>query len=162
MREWVNEWVQEGNLWVWRYKDPSRNCRGWHFAADPAGCRSVRNLLDRMSGDMACHRTLRLCAVTDEVLAVPNYGKKALGSYDRLRIDFEPGATELSLSPEADRLTLVVGNSVLPELAAAFASVEAGGGDFGIATSNNRRADPWMFWWPPRRYYPRRGDGISE
>ena len=62
MRNGVNEWVQEGRLYVWRYADPKRGWRGWHFTADPAGCRSVRNLLDRMHSGEPCHRTLRLRA----------------------------------------------------------------------------------------------------
>lgn len=162
MRALVDEWVQAGKLWVWRYQEPSRNCRGWHFAADPAGCRSVTNLLDRMRGDKACHRTLRLCPVTEDILAVPNFGRKTEGRYDTLRIDYQPDATALSLNPDGERLIMVAGNSLLPKLAAAFAKVEVGGGDFGIATSNNRRADHWMFWWAPGWFDPRRKNGISE
>lgn len=149
----VNQWVQEGHLWVWRYRNPSSNCRGWHFSADPPGCRSVMRLLDGMGGGPACHRTLSLASVTEDVLSVPNYSRQPLGRFDRLRIEFQPDVLDLSLNPNDDRLVLVVGNARLRKLVAAFADLEIGGGDFGIATSDSRRSDPWMFWWPPRAFW---------
>jgi hypothetical protein len=91
MRNRVNEWVQEGRLYVWRYADPRKAWRGWHFTGDPAGCRSVRDLLDRMHAGEACHRTLRLEPVTDAILRVPNYGPKAKGRFEKLRIEYVPG-----------------------------------------------------------------------
>ncbi|MBB6124911.1 hypothetical protein [Sphingobium subterraneum] len=150
MTEWVSKWVQEGRLWIWRYANPRRDWRGWHFSADPAGCRSVRNLLDRMSGGGACHRTLKLDSITDDVLRVPNYDQKSFGQFSRVRIEYQPDAQDLSLHPENDRLVLTVGNRRLQKLASAFTDVEIDGGDFGIRTSDNRRAEHWMFWWPPR------------
>ena len=92
MRNWVNEWVQDGRVCIWRYADPRRGWRGWQFAADPAGCRSVRNLLDRMHAGEPCHRTLKLEPVTDAILSVPNYGRK--GSGPKLK----PGMT-LAIEP---------------------------------------------------------------
>jgi len=58
MRDWVSEWVQEGKLWIWQYANAKRGWSGWHLAADPEGCRSIRNLLDRASGGHECHRSL--------------------------------------------------------------------------------------------------------
>jgi hypothetical protein len=149
MRDWVSEWVQEGRLYVWRYARPNRDWRGWHFTADPVGCRSVRNLLDRMQGGEPSHRTLRLERVTESILSVPNYGQKIAGSFSRLRIAYSPECEELQLSAEDDRLLMTVGGRRLRKLSAAFADIENGGGDFGIATSDDRKADPWMFWWMP-------------
>lgn len=149
MKDRVSEWVQEGRLYVWRYADPSRNWRGWHFTADPAGCRSVRNLLDRMHGGEPSHRTLRIEKVTDAILNVPNYGRKTAGNFGRLRIAYRPEREDLQLSAEGDLLIMTVGHRRLRKLAAAFADVETGGGDFGIKTSGDRGADSWMFWWMP-------------
>jgi len=147
MRNWVNEWVQQGRLCVWRYADPRRGWRGWHLAADPVGCRSVRSLLDRMHGGDSCYRTLTLEPVTDAILSVPNYGGKALGRFEKLRIAYLPEFEELSLSPESEMLVMTVGPPRLRKLAAAFAEVEVGLGDFGIVTSDGRKAERWMFWW---------------
>lgn len=149
MRDWVKEWVQEGRLYVWCYADPRPGWRGWHFAADPAGCRSVRNLLDRMQGGGPSHRTLRLARVTEDILSVPNYGRKVAGSHCRLRIAYRPGCEALGLTAEGDVLVMTVGGPRLRKLSAAFAQVEAGGGDFGMCTSDDRKADIWMFWWMP-------------
>lgn len=153
MQRAISEWVQRGHLWVWRYRDPGRNCRGWHFSADPAGCRSVIELLQLMNGATASHRTLKLAPVTDDVLGVPNFPRKPLGHFRTLRIEFQPGAEELALSPDDDRLVLIVGNARLQELLGGFVEVEVGLGDIAIAPSDKRRADPWMFWWPPKRYW---------
>ena len=153
MTDEISDWVQRGHLWVWRYRDPGRNCRGWHFSADPEGCRSIMRLLDTMKAGDACHRTLKLAPVTDDVLAVPNYPRESLGRFEKLRIAFQPEAEELTMNPEDDRLVLMFGNARLRKLVAAFAEVEVGRGDFGIAPTDNRRSDPWMFWWPPKAYW---------
>jgi hypothetical protein len=147
MRNWVNEWVQEGSLYVWRYADPGRGWRGWHFTADPAGCRSVRNLLDRMHAGEQCHRTLKLEPVTDAILSVPNYGHKADGRFDKLRIEYLPGFDGLRMAPDGTALTMTISDRRLRQLSSAFSEVEVGMGDFGVATSNEKRAERWMFWW---------------
>ena len=149
MRDWVSEWVQEGRLYVWRYADPKRGWRGWHFTADPPGCRSVRNLLDRMQGGGPSHRTLGLERVTDAILSVPNCGQKSRGNFRRLRIAYRPECEDLRLEAEGDLLIMTVGARRLRKLSAAFAEVETGGGDFGIDASDDRKADQWMFWWVP-------------
>lgn len=149
MKDWVSEWVQEGRLYVWRYADPRRGWRGWQFAADPAGCRSVRNLLDRMQGGGPSHRTLRLERVTAEILSVPNCGYKCEGAFRRLRVAYRPECEELRLETDGDLLVMTVGGRRLRKFSAAFAEVERGGGDFGIEPSDDRKADTWMFWWMP-------------
>jgi hypothetical protein len=150
MRDWVSEWVQEGRLYIWRYAKPRRGWSGWHFTADPVGCRSIRNLLDRMNGGDPCHRTLKLQPVTDAILRVPNYGQKVAGRFEKLRIEYVPECEELRLTPEDKALIMTVGAGRLRTLTAAFADVEVGRGDFGIGTSDSRKADSWMFWWMPK------------
>ena len=153
MDEWVNQWRQDGRLYVWRYADPRRSWRGWHFTADPAGCRSIRNLLDRMHGGPACHRTARIEPVTEKILNVPNFGKKTVGGFEKLRIEYVPEFDDLRLEPEAAMLTMTIGARRLRKLSAAFTEVEIGNGDFGIDTSDDRKSDPWMFWWMPDYNY---------
>lgn len=157
MRDWVSEWKQEGRIFVWRYAEPNRSWRGWHFTADQAGCRSIRNLLDRMRGGEPCYRTLNLAPTTEAVLSVPNYGHKTDGKFTKLRIEFEPDAADLLLSPVGETLEMTVGNARLRFLSAAFADVEHGIGDFGISPSDNRKSDPWMFWWMPKGSPPDNG-----
>lgn len=149
MRDWVSEWKQEGRIFVWRYAEPNRSWRGWHFTADQAGCRSIRNLLDRMRGGESCYRTLGLSPVTGAILSVPNYGRKTAGKFTKLRITFEPDTADLQLRPVGEALEMTIGNARIRFLSSAFADVEHGIGDFGVSPSNNRKSDPWMFWWMP-------------
>ena len=159
MSNGVNEWVQEGHLYVWRYATPRRHWCGWHFTADPTGSRSIRNLLDRMHGGEPCHRTLKLAPVTDAILSVPNCGYKKAGDFEKLRIEYLPNFEDLRIVPNANALVMTIGKPRLRSVTAAFAEVEVGLGDFGIATSKDRKANPWMFWWMPYSggYYSKKG-----
>jgi len=150
MRDWVAEWAHEGSIYVWRYESPRRNQRGWHFTGDPPGCRSIRNLIDRMNGGEACHRTLSLGRVTEKIWAMPNFDIPKREVFSKLRLEFVPDAEDLKLEVDGERLILTAGNKRIRTLASAFASVEIGDGDFGIGTSDDRRDDHWMFWWMPK------------
>jgi hypothetical protein len=148
MQDWIGEWVQEGRLYVWRYADARRGWRGWQWTGDAAGCRSLRNLLDRMHGGEARHRTLRLEPVTNRVLDIPNAGFRVAGQFAKLRIEYRPGADALQLEPNDGALILTVGPGRLRKLTAALNEIEIGLGDLGIETGEPK-ADPWLFWWTP-------------
>lgn len=158
MRHTVRDWVQEGRLYVWRYANARNGWDGWHLAADPAGCSSFRNLLDRMQGGPPCHRTLALDRVTDAVLRVPNNRQsRPAEQFEKLRVEYLPSSEDLNLVPNAALLVLTVGGGRLRKFAAALAEVENGGGDFGIDMSDDKRAKSWMFWWMPDIHYHCRG-----
>lgn len=110
-----------------------------------------------MRGGDPCYRTLKLAPVTDAILSVPNYGHKTDGKFAKLRIAFEPDTSDLRLSQAGEVLEMAVGNARLRFLSAAFADVEHGIGDFGISPSDNRKSDPWMFWWMPKGSPPDNG-----
>lgn len=148
MRNWVNEWVQEGRICVWRYAEAGRGWRGWQWTADPVGCRSIRNLLDRMRGGEPCHRTLRLEPVTDAILSVPNAGFAVAERFAKLRIEHRTEVDALRLEPVGENLRLTVGGPRLGKLSAALGRVEIGDGDFGV-DAGARKEDEWMFWWMP-------------
>ena len=151
----VAAWQQAGRLYVWRYAAPGRSRKGWHFTADPAGCNAVIDLIARMVAEAApCHRTLRLGAVTPALWSVPNFGPPKRDRFEKLRIDYAPEEEALGLSEIEGRLTLRLGKKRSASLSAAFAEVSVGLGDFGIAVSDDKRADSWMFWWMPGRYTP--------
>lgn len=150
MRDWVAEWRQKGEIFVWRYPAKSRHAGEWHFTGDPAGCRSIRNLVDRMAGGETCHPTMKLGRVTPVISAVPNYGDPKADRFACIRIMFQPDAGDLAMEEDGDRLILTFGHKRLPALRAAFAEVEIGMGDFGIATSEDRKEKGWWFWWMPR------------
>lgn len=148
MRDWVGEWVQEGRLYVWRCSDAGVGRRGWQWTADPLGCRSVRNLLDRMQGGEPCHRVLRLEPVTDAILSVPNAGYRVAERFSRLRIDHRPDLDALQVAPNGETLNLTIGGRRLRKLSAALGRVEVGGGDFEVDPGGHTE-DSWMFWWMP-------------
>lgn len=146
MRDWVAEWRQEGDIFVWRYPKNSKHAGEWHFTGNPVGCRSIRNLIDRMAGGETCHRTLNLAQMTRAVWEGPNYGEPRRDNFASMRIAFDPDARDLTMKATETRLVMTMGNAQLRHLRAAFADVELGRGDFGIGTSNSRKCDIWMFW----------------
>lgn len=150
MRDWVAEWKQEGEIFAWCYPKKNRHAGEWHFSGDPARCRSIRNLIDRMAGGEPCHRTLKLGQLTSAISTVPNFGEPKADCFASIRIAFRPEAYELTMEEEDDRLILTFGNRRIRALRAAFAEVEVGIGDFGIETSGDRKAKGWWFWWMPR------------
>lgn len=151
MNESVSAWQQSGNVYLWRYPQPSsKSRRGWHFTADTAGCVSMVDLLERMqAADGPCHRTLALGAVAPEISAVPNFGPPKPDRFEKLRINYAPEATELTLTEDDGRLNMNIGADRATVFAAAFVEVGVGLGDFGIATSRTKCAETWMFWWMP-------------
>lgn len=108
------------------------------------------DLIERMqAAAISCHRTLSLSALTPDIWAVPNFGSPKSERFTKLRINYVREAADLSITAREERLDLTVGAARAPRLAAAFAEVAAGLGDFGIATSDDKHADSWMFWWMP-------------
>ena len=155
MAEDVSAWRQSGAIYIWRYAAPGGSRRGWHFSADPTGCASVVDLIDRMTtAKAACHRTLSLGHVSADIFwGVPNFGPPKADRFEKLRIDYLPAASDLQLLENDGRLDLTLGAARADNLKAAFVDVGIGDGDFGIGTSDRKNAETWMFWWMPRINY---------
>ena len=154
MIESVSKWQQAGGVYVWRYSKPGKSRRGWHFTGDPAGCASIIDLIERMkAAATACHRTLSLGIVTPAIWGVPNFGPAKHEHFEKLRVDYVPESSELTLVENDGRLELGVGELRATDLIAAFTDVSIGDGDFGIGTSDKKRAESWMFWWMPNINY---------
>jgi hypothetical protein len=149
MRDWVAEWRQEGEIFVWRYPKRNKHAGEWHFTGNPAGCRSICDLIDRMAGDEACHRTMRLGPVTPAISSAPNFGEAKPDRFSSIRVAFRPDAREITMVEDSDRLILTFGNQQMCDLRAAFADVEVGNGDFAIAPSDDQGTKSWWFWWMP-------------
>ena len=148
MTDHVNNWRQSGRFYVWRYAAPGKRRTGWHFTANSTGCASLIDLVERMKASgVTCHRTLSLALVTPEIWAVPNYGPPKHDRFDKLRINYAPETPDLVLEAFDERVEMNIGNARSTDLTAAFAEVAVGSGDFGIAASNNKHAETWMFWW---------------
>ncbi|MFC3582191.1 hypothetical protein [Sphingomonas hylomeconis] len=151
MAEDVSAWRQSGAIYIWRYAVPKRNRKGWHFSADPTGCASVVDLIERMTAaDVACHRTLSLARVSADIWGVPNFGPPKADRFEKLRINYLPAASDLTLLENEGRLDLTMGMELSNSLKGAFVDVGIGDGDFGIGTSDKKNAETWSFWWMPR------------
>lgn len=144
----VDAWTQAGRLFVWRYDRPSRARKGWHFAADAAGCRSFIDLLNRFEEEAAHrYRTVRLGTLTRENWSVPNFGAPQNDKFETMRIDYLPKQTALDLNARSSKLMMTIGETRLPDLRAALSEVGAGSGDSCISPSTQKEAGPWWFWW---------------
>ena len=150
MADDVSGWRQSGALYVWRYFKPVSSRAGWDFSADPTGCGSVADLIERMtSAGVACHRTLSLGRVSAGIWGVPNFGPPKADRFENLRIEYVPTTRDLRLLENDGRLELTLGAARADVLKAAFVDFGVGDGDFGIATSDEKYPEPWMFWWMP-------------
>jgi len=147
MSSGVNEWKQQGKLYVWRYARAGRSRRGWHFSADRLGCISLLDLLDRLRGIDGLYRTWQLTGLKREAWRAPNYGPPKSEQFKRLRVAFKQDAEALSLTPDGEILMLSVGPASIDRLYAGFTSLSIGEGDFGIAPEATGKEPPWMFWW---------------
>jgi hypothetical protein len=148
----VEGWRQAGNLWLWRYRQSTRNYPGWNLAADPMGWESLRDLLGRMvDSPWACRREISLSKPTARILAVPNNpgGSEGLESPPCLRLDVARGRVgdrHWRLESDPQRVALQVGPSKLAELRAAVASMPSTGGDFAIGSDDRTAWKETSLW----------------
>ena len=64
----VEGWEQAGNLWLWRYRQNTRNYPGWNLAANQLGWESLFDLLGRMvSSSWACRREISVSSADPHV-----------------------------------------------------------------------------------------------
>ena len=148
MHQDVIEWEQRGLFYVWRYPEHRKRYGPWHFAGDAAGCRSLRDLLGRMTGGPQAFRTWKLDPVSENAWRVPGYGPpRAEDNFDRLRIEYDPEAKDLTSEAQAETFHLTLGPSRVGIFMDALSKGEAGEGDFEISPTGHKRDDAWMFWW---------------
>lgn len=147
----VNDWQQQGRIYLWRYPMTRTKHAGWHVTADAVGSSSVADLLDRMEAAGApVLRTLSLHAPSADIAAVPNFGDPAHAAPDKMRLVYRPDDPDLAVSLEEERLVVRFGKARLPDLRSAFVEVGIGGGDFAIWSNTAKGGTPLWFWWLPR------------
>ncbi len=143
MTQALNEWKQTGTIFLWSYRENTRNFPGWHWAFDDPGLRSLIDLLGRLlagPADAPLARTVRITPPTERVLSVPNNRSSRVRSPDRLRIVALPTADDWILAEEDAHLVLSLGRDRLRELIAWLqAEDQAFDTSFG--------ADPQVWFW---------------
>lgn len=144
----VNDWKQQGRVFVWRYPPHRRKHEGWHLTADAGGCDSLARLIEAMrAAPRPTRRTVRTSRATAPVWAVPNFGEPRKETPPPLTLRFEPGFTDLTLTEEDGRLVLRIGHARADELVAALEDVGRGGGDYALAPHERGAGPRLWFWW---------------
>lgn len=150
----VESWKQTGDLWLWRFRDNSKNYPGWNLAADETGWSALADLLGRMAASSrSCRREISVTKLTARVLAVPNNPARSADlESPRLLIIEVPrdrlGDNHWRLAADPARLALEVGTAKLGELLAAAQSVQVNGGDFAVGPDDRAtRKDASLWFW---------------
>lgn len=154
----IADWKQRGHISLWRYKPMPRLYSGWHFAADPEGCESLRELfLLFLESAYPVHRSLRL---TDprSVRADRIFSEHELQVCfpHKLRIRFDPEAPddESTFHENDERLDVFLGREWLREWQSALPEVARGNADFSLWFEVPSK-DPMKrisFWWWPQNH----------
>lgn len=67
----IDRWKQEWSLFVWRFREHTRNYPGWHLSADDDGVNSMIDLLDKMlTAQWGSEKLLKMMPPPLEVLRV--------------------------------------------------------------------------------------------
>lgn len=147
----VNNWKQQGRIYLWHYLPTRSKYAGWHVTADVAGSESVVNLIDQMESESKpALRTISLTGASAHIAAVPSFGDMAHGAPGKMRLKYEPADQNLGVSLEDDRLLVQFGKSRLADLRSAFVEVGIGGGDFALWPDQAKGGLPLWFWWLPQ------------
>lgn len=69
----VAKWMQRGEVYLWHYKECTRNYPGWNLTADDQACDSLLRLCDLMrSARWSSSATLTVSRPTPGILSVPD------------------------------------------------------------------------------------------
>lgn len=156
----VTRWRQRGRVYLWRYKENTRNYPGWHMTADHEACTSLVELIDAMQvARWPSNATVAVSPPTDDILLVPNNRGGAARwtaptslklKYTRDQVD----ADFWSLGLQGGTLILAMGATALATLQKGILDIANGKGDYCIGADEahgtaGSDAVLW-FWWLPR------------
>jgi len=146
MDQATSQWRQAGKVNLWRYVDEPKNYRGWHFAADAAGCDSLLELISLMdAATYTAKQTVMLTRPSIVQTQVPGYAGRHQ-SYGRWHVHHSKTKFALRhwrLIASGDEVTLELGTAHLDKLRQGFEDVRRGSGDYCIGEEG---MDLW-FWW---------------
>ncbi len=158
----VKRWRQSGKVYLWRYRDNSRNYPGWNMTTDVAGCSSLLELLDLIdAARWSCTAAIRVSRPTPEILnMVGNMAGAARWSSRGTFVLRVPKGkvTEdhWDVRVDARTVTLTLGVARLPEFRQAVIDLQQGEGDFGLGPPDESDLHDaafdrqcLSFWWIP-------------
>jgi len=147
-----HSWKKSGQIMLWRYTEHDRNFPGWHLTADPAGCTSLKALIDVLTADgVPSSRVFDVSPPKERVLAVPNNrpGRAVWVSPSKLRLSLSADSSQWQFPDALEPAELTLGADWLPELRKGIEGIGRGIGDYSIGGRRNGSLPLW-FWWQPR------------
>ncbi len=150
----VNSWRARGSVYLWRYRDNTRNFSGWHLNTDRVGGASLLDLLSALEAEgAAAHRTVPLAAPTFNVLRVPNNqgGRARIWAPSKWRLAYDPTDPHRWEFPiGSDPAVLTMGLRTLTLVARGVSDLMGGGGDYSICHTKGEapsESTQLWFWW---------------
>jgi len=147
----VKHWRQIGSISLWRYRDATKNCAGWHLFADKAGEKSLLELLQALlKATEAIQRTIQLTKPTPEILSIPNHGR-AIWSPTKWLLAYDPqldATAKWTFPPDVDPALLSIGIEFCKLLTDAVEKWSEGLNDFSIGPAYRRAKHSMrlLFW----------------
>ena len=136
-----------GRIYLWRYRERTRNYPGFHLSADRAGAGQLLTLLV----SLAKARTPQLANVTldpatADVLAIPNNRGAAISSYRHWELSVDPRyePERLHFTVVGDRARAELSPVQVESLAAGVEDIRERRGDYSIGDEEEHQL--W-FWW---------------
>ncbi|HEV2915068.1 MAG TPA: hypothetical protein VGX92_17455 [Pyrinomonadaceae bacterium] len=145
----VEKWKQKGRLYLWHYLEHTRNYPGWHLTADDACCRSLVDLIERMSAARwSSQKSLVVTPPSKEVLSIPNNigGEARCKSAGKFILKHPKGIVDdeyFSLEENGSTVVLSAGGRKLELLKECVLKIPTGEGDYSIKVGDRHL---W-FWW---------------
>ena len=140
--ETVEQWKQNGALYLWRYLENTRNYPGWHLSADDLCCKSFVDLTEKMlTARWSSQKTFSVTPPDSKVLRVPNNrgGKARWKSAESLLLKYPKNkvdAAYFSLEEVEGNVIISVGTQQLRMLGDCILGISQGKGDYSIGFDN--------------------------
>ncbi|HEY5909095.1 MAG TPA: hypothetical protein VJA21_00670 [Verrucomicrobiae bacterium] len=157
----MEKYLQNLEVWCWRYKENTRNYPGLHFTAKPAACDAISGCLRqlRKEGDGA-RRTIPLRPLKAEDEAKISGGQK-YECFSRLRITIHAESDQLrqmAFRVESSLVHLDFTERSMSGFEKGLSDVKAGRGDYAIEPEEDKeqgrrlgeleRASKCLWFWP--------------
>ena len=152
----THAWKLTGRVYLWRYRENTRNYPGWHLSTDRPGGASLLELFSLLpSASTPVYRTVPLTPPSQSVLAVPNNrgGFARIWAPTKWRVAFDPSsaaANTWAFPAGADPAVLTFGSSYLAPLVRGVSDILRHTGDYSIACESDDPSESsrelW-FWW---------------
>ncbi len=137
----MEKYLQDIEVWCWRYKENTKNFPGLHFTAKADACDAISKCLKNLRGEgRPAHRTISLKPLD------PNDERKVTGgqayvSFDRLRISMQDESghlRQMSFRVENATVHFDLTKRWLSEFEQGLADVKQGVGDYAIGPEENK------------------------